>query len=321
MTDAEILAAFARLRVLVAGDVCLDRWCRYDPALSDDSRETGIPRIGVVETEVSPGAGGTVAANVAALGARVDVLGVAGNDGFGFELEGALAARGIGSKLLIRSDSVATFTYTKLIRADTGVEDLPRVDFVNVQPLAPDLEREFVARLESAAPEYDAILISDQAETAHGGVVTAATREALARIGRAWVDSRLRAELFRRVVLKMNREEADAASIRALGKVDYAALRVFTEAPLLVVTHGAEGALVVSECGVEWSRARAVAHPVDICGAGDSFSAGAALALAVTGDAIQAARFGNLVASVTIMKRGTGTATPREVLANGNCGG
>jgi sugar/nucleoside kinase (ribokinase family) len=54
---------------------------------------------------------------------------------------------------------------------------------------------------------------------------------------------------------------------------------------------------------------------VDICGAGDSFSAGASLALAVTESPIEAARFGNLVASITIMKKGTGTASPQEILA------
>jgi sugar/nucleoside kinase (ribokinase family) len=54
---------------------------------------------------------------------------------------------------------------------------------------------------------------------------------------------------------------------------------------------------------------------VDICGAGDSFSAGASLALRVTGSPEEAARFGNLVASITIMKKGTGTASPEEVLA------
>ena len=53
---------------------------------------------------------------------------------------------------------------------------------------------------------------------------------------------------------------------------------------------------------------------MDICGAGDSFSAGAALALRVTGDPLAAAAFGNLVASVTIMKKGTGTASPEELL-------
>ncbi len=55
-----------------------------------------------------------------------------------------------------------------------------------------------------------------------------------------------------------------------------------------------------------------VANPVDICGAGDSFSAGAALALAADASPTDAVLFGNLVASITIMKKGTGTATSRR---------
>jgi sugar/nucleoside kinase (ribokinase family) len=39
------------------------------------------------------------------------------------------------------------------------------------------------------------------------------------------------------------------------------------------------------------------------------------MALAAGGSPLEAARFGNLVASVTIMKKGTGTASPVEVLA------
>jgi sugar/nucleoside kinase (ribokinase family) len=58
-----------------------------------------------------------------------------------------------------------------------------------------------------------------------------------------------------------------------------------------------------------------VEHPVDICGAGDSFSAGFTMALAAGCAPPDAARFGNLVASVTIMKKGTGTASPAELLA------
>ena len=87
MTAKEILDAFGKLRALVVGDICLDRWCTYDPALADISRETGIPRVAVVSTEVTAGGGGTVANNLAALGAgRVAVLGVVGRDGFGYEL-------------------------------------------------------------------------------------------------------------------------------------------------------------------------------------------------------------------------------------------
>jgi rfaE bifunctional protein kinase chain/domain len=321
MTIPEILAAFPKLRVLVAGDVCLDRWCRYDPTLSDPSRETGIPRIGVVSTEVTAGAAGTIANNLAALGAgQVAVLGMVGNDGFGYELRSALDARGISHELLVDAPGVPTFTYTKLINAQTDEEDLPRVDFVYTNPLPESVERELIARLNGAVHEYDLILVSDQAETTQGGVVTPAMREALARIALArpdqliWVDSRLRAEHFRHTVVKPNQQEAEAASMRTLGRVDYPELRRHMQARCLIVTHGAKGARVVDDSGEQWVPAKAVPNPVDICGAGDSFSAGAAMALAVTGDPLQATRFGNLVAGITIMKKGTGTASPQEVV-------
>jgi rfaE bifunctional protein kinase chain/domain len=318
MTTAGILAAFRELRVLVVGDVCLDRWCRYDPSLSEPSRETGIPRIAVTAAEVTPGAAGTVANNLAALGAgRVDILGIIGNDGFGYELEHALEARSISTSLLLRSDVLPTFTYTKLLNGTTGEEDLPRVDFVNPRPIPEEFDRELAACLERIAANYDVILVSDQAETAQGGVVTPAVRQALSCASSAlvWVDSRMRAEHFRGVIVKPNRQEADAASLRALGRVDYRAFRSYIKAPLLIVTQGPEGALVVSEQNSEWVRTRPVKNPIDICGAGDSFSAGAALALRVTGDPAAAVQFGNLVASITIMKKGTGTASPAELLA------
>src|SRR5271170_1778074 len=141
MNAAEILRSFRGLRVLVVGDVCLDRWCRYDPGLGLPSRETGLPRVGVVSTEVTAGAAGTIANNLAALGAgRVAVLGVVGEDGFGWELDRALRARGIEADLLIQSPEVPTFTYTKLINVATGEEDLPRIDFIHTREISRGLE-------------------------------------------------------------------------------------------------------------------------------------------------------------------------------------
>lgn len=317
MTTAQILAEFPKLRALVVGDICLDRWCIYDPVLADPSRETGIPRIGVVATEVTPGAAGTIANNLAALKAgKVAVLGLMGEDGFGYELRSALEARGISTDHVLAAPRVPTFTYTKLINSQTGVEDLPRVDFVNPRPLPETLDWALVAMLERAAPDYDVILVSDQAETSAGGVVTSRMREALARIPNAlvWVDSRMRAEHFRNVVVKPNQQEAEAASRRALGRVDYEEFRRLINAPALVITQGGEGALVVTASSSTFVPTRGVANPVDICGAGDSFSAGAALALRVTADPVESARLGNRVASITIMKKGTGTASPEEVL-------
>jgi rfaE bifunctional protein kinase chain/domain len=321
MNTGEILRSFRELRGLVAGDVCLDRWCRYDPLEGLPSRETGLPRVGVVSTDVTAGAAGTIANNLAALGAgRVAVLGVVGADGFGWELDRALRRRGIDSDLLIRSSEVPTFTYTKLINDATDEEDLPRIDFIHTREISLELESRVMELFLRVVPDFDVVIVSDQAETATGGVVTAHLREALTPVASkkiVWVDSRVRSELFRGVILKPNLDEAEGASVRAIGRVDFPALRAHTRARLLIVTLGGEGALVLDELGQTAVEGRAVEKPVDICGAGDSFSAGAAMTLAVTGSGIEAARFGNLVASITIMKKGTGTASPDEVLAAG----
>ncbi len=319
MTDESILRELPRLRALVVGDICLDRWCRYDPALALDSAETGIPRIAVTSAERTPGAGGTIANNLASLGlGRVCVLGVIGDDGHGFELRNALAARGIRDELLVEAPGHQTFTYTKFLNRVSGREDLPRVDFL-FEP-APAAERAVLDRLVQAVDDHDLILVSDQAETDAAGVVTAPVRKLLAEMATVYrekvflADSRRRAHLFSRVLLKCNRAEAEAASHAVWGKVDFPALRDKTRAPVLFVTEGGDGVRVVESGGESRVTARRVEEPVDICGAGDSFAAGAAAALFLTGSATRAAEFGNLVARVTIGKPGTGTATPAEVL-------
>ena len=320
MTVAEILAEFPKLSALVVGDICLDRWCTYDPSTSEASRETLIPRIGVVRTEVTAGAGGTVANNLVALGLdRVAVLGVAGDDGYGYELARALETQRISSEMLIRTPGIQTFTYTKLINFITNVEDLPRVDFISTAPLDSAIERRVLDLLPEAVGGFDVIFIADQAETSAGGVVTPSVRDRLAELARThpgkvfWADSRARMELFRHLVIKGNRDEAEAACHRA-AQPDLQALREHCRAKLLIVTGGPEGARVVEPTGEYFCKTKPIPKPVDICGAGDAFSAGAAMALAVTSSPVEAVQFGNLVASITIMKKGTGTASPAEVL-------
>ncbi|MBK5292368.1 MAG: ribokinase [Acidobacteriia bacterium] len=322
MTTAGILGEFPKLSALVVGDICLDRWCTYDPAAADVSRETGIPRVGVVSVETTAGAIGTVANNLADLGAgKVAVLGAIGLDGHAVELKQALGRRNIDSSLLIESSLLRTFTYTKLLRKDSLQEDLPRIDFINTTNLPASIEDQLLAALHAAVPNFDLVLVVDQAETAQGGVVTAKLREALSDLARAhpgklfWVDSRLRAEHFRDVLVKPNEGEAEQACQRLYGHTDLEALRRHIGSHPLIVTRGSAGAEVFEQSGSTLVPGRPIANPVDICGAGDSFSAGAALALAVTGSPTEAARIGNLAASITIMKKGTGTATPREVLA------
>ena len=271
LSASEILGAFPKYSALVVGDICLDRWCTYDPAAAELSHETSIARIGVISTEVAPGGGGNVANNLASLGVgRAAVLGVIGDDGYAHELTRALNARGISTDLLVRSGQVSTFTYTKLINVTTGVEDLPRVDFINTQPLPDEVEQEVLEYLREFAPSFDIIFVSDQADTRRGGVVTPAVRALLEEIAQAdpkkiiWVDSRIRIERFRHMILKPNESEATAASIGLFGDVNYQRLRTHGNSKLVFVTKASEGVVVVED-GVDYGRSGVSSRPSGEC--------------------------------------------------------
>jgi rfaE bifunctional protein kinase chain/domain len=300
---AEVLAAIPRLSVLVVGDVCLDRWCRYEPDFAEPSRETGLPRVAVVEMERSPGGAGNVATNVAALGAgQVTVLGTVGDDGHAVELREALRARCITAELVADRGGL-TFTYTKLINRATGVEDLPRIDFLSAGERPAEVEGRLLKRFEELAPRFDVVIVSVLAQFAEAHPETV-----------VWVDSRVRSELFRHVLVKLNEDEAAEACSRIGLAGDYDGLRRHVGQRCMIVTRGRAGAVVVTPAGQIVVPGRIVEHPTDICGAGDSFNAGGAMALRITGDPVEAARFGNLVASITVTKPGTGTASPEELL-------
>ena len=322
MKAASLVEKFKDIRVLVAGDICLDRWCRYDPGESDPSRETGIPRLGIVRSEVTPGAGGTVANNLTALGAgRVAVLGAIGQDGFAFELQQALAARNIDYRLLVASAEIQTFTYSKLINANSGKEDKPRVDFINNRPLPSVVEDQLIVNFHSAFQDFDVIVVSDQSETEHGGVVSATFREIIAGVAERYpdkivlADSRTRIERFRNIVAKANHQEAITACKKLFGRIDYPRLRKTIGATPLIVTRGAKGSLLFDDGRRRTIPAVPPARFVDDCGAGDSYTAGLVLALKASGDLGLAAEFASVVASLTIEKPGTGAATAREVVA------
>lgn len=318
MTASELLLEMKAMRVLVVGDVCLDRWCTYEPSLSEASRETGLGRTAVTRTETTPGAAGTVANNLRALGVNdVAILGVAADDGHGYELLKAMKLRGIRTDLLVQSNEVPTFTYTKLINSETGAEDKGRIDFVFAQDMPGNVEQAVCDRLRAHGSDFDLICVSDQAETERGGIVTAAARDVLAELARSgrlvWVDSRRRIEHFRSSVLKVNHQEASEARDRCAG-ASLSDILKRTEAPALFVTHGGNGVEILNQSGETWLMTKRFADPVDICGAGDSFTAGAACALAAGASHHAAARLGHLVASITIMKKGTGVAYPEELL-------
>ncbi len=326
---AELTARFGSLRAAVLGDYFLDKYYEVDPALAEPSLETGLTAHQVVGVRHSPGAAGTVVNNLAALGAgRLVAIGFTGDDGEGWELRKDLAVLGVDRTHLHTDPSRSTPLYLK--PRDSGRPGLAgehsRYDVKNRTPTPPDLEAAVLESLRAVLPEVDALIVMDQVEDEGRGVVTPAVVRALAellpRYPRvvAWTDSRRRIKSYRNLVLKMNQFELAGVHDPEPGSEipDARIARALAETEAMA---GAGVYATVGERGVWVGGPRPVRvpavlvpPPVDPTGAGDSFSAGAVLALAAGASPVEAALMGNLIASITVRQLSTtGTARPEEL--------
>src|SRR5690348_1577308 len=84
---------FDRVRVLVAGDVMLDRYW-FGPT-QRISPEAPVPVVHVRDTEERPGGAGNVAVNLASLGVHCSVLGITGDDAIADNLAKSMEQRGV----------------------------------------------------------------------------------------------------------------------------------------------------------------------------------------------------------------------------------
>ena len=335
-----LLAGFSSKRVLVAGDFFLDKYLIIDRRLGEISLETGLEAHQVVAIGCSPGAAGTVAANLRSLGVQVTALGVIGDDGQGYELRRGLQGLGVDVSPLIEAADLFTPTYTKpRVRERDGREhEIERLDIKNRSPLKAEIQNELIRRLRDLAPVVDGIVVADQVEQLDCGAITRLVGEQIDAIGAQMpgkpiiVDSRARIGERRNVMLKPNAAEAIRASGRKpADRIDLEDARCAGLALSrrtcreVFVTHGSEGVLVCSEDHADHVPAVAIAGDIDVVGAGDSCLAGIVSSLCCGASAVEAAIVGNLIASITIQQIGaTGVATPEQVrdrLACSPCGG
>ena len=225
---AELLFKMKRARVAMLGDICLDVYWRADMTKSELSRETPHFPLPVMEERFSPGAGGNVAANLAALEpAKVWAVSAIGEDWRGTELLKALCGMGVDTGHVIHARGMTTNAYCKPIRtgiSKTAYED-PRLDFANYKPLDASVEDAVIASLNALAPSIDALCVSDQLRF---GVVTERVRGHVAKLARdglcVVVDSRDRIALYTDAILKPNELEAAnaVASIECAKSTDSA---------------------------------------------------------------------------------------------------
>ena len=321
MTDpsalAGVLEALPRARVLVVGDVMLDRF--VSGAVERISPEAPIPVVRIQSETAMVGGAGNVARNVAALGAAASLVGLCGDDATGRALHDQIAAlKGLEPHLVVERGRVTT----EKTRFFGGSQQLLRADREVAANPGADAAKALLAAVDAGAKGAGAIVLSDYAK----GVVSAAV------IGRA-IDQARRANApvlvdpkgkdFRRyagaAVLTPNASELAAATGMPMTSDDAvvaAATAALTQADVraIIATRGKDGMTVV-ERGHPPVHLRVRAREVfDVSGAGDTVVATLAAALATGATLVQAAELANVAAGIVVGKVGTAVASHTEVL-------
>jgi len=319
-----LLDAFPARRVAVVGDLIADEFIYGRVARV--SREAPVLILQYDSTEILPGGAGNAANNVAALGARTEIVGLAGKDEPGKRLHASL--RHIDTRGLLRPAGYCTPVKTRILAGGvhTAKQQIVRIDRVVSTEYDARSRADFGRAALKAAGECDAILMSDYGT----GLVTPDLARALAGkvAGRKrrrpvpiLIDSRYDLLSYRGLTAcTPNESEVEhifgvkiGDNIKALERAGRALLKR-TRMNAVLITRGSRG-MALFEAG------RATIHiPIhgsdevaDVTGAGDTVIATMTLAIAAGGSFYEAARLANYAGGLVVMKRGTATVSPEEL--------
>ncbi len=319
-----ILEELGRPRVLVLGDVMLDRY--ITGSVARVSPEAPAMILQADEREVRPGGAASVAALLAALDAEVHVAGVIGDDADGQILRQLLTDAGIeSSQLLVDSDRPTTVKERFLARtAGRQVQHLLRVDREATFPLNTALEKRIVESLFAGQPRYDAVVVSDY----YKGLVTPELMAAILAFARdrrvpVLVDPARIADYGRYrgvTVLKPNRVQAELATNRRIERPDdaFAAGKELCDRYHLnaaVITLDRDGIVLVPAAGPERWFPTPRCHVRDITGAGDMVLATLALVRGGGKSLTAATRLANVAAGLEVQQLGVAPVTRAAILA------
>lgn len=320
-----VLAAIRPLRLLVVGDVMLDRFVWGN--VTRISPEAPVPVVEVSRESSYPGGAANVARNLLPFCARVSVAGLVGEDVYGAELTALLRAAGIETEGLLAVAGHQTIVKTRILARS---QQVVRIDREKRQAPAPEVQAQILGYLERRLPDVDAIIIEDYGK----GFITQELADGLAARAKAagklvTVDPNPHNPLLWKNVnvVKPNRYEAFLAA--GLSETGPHAPLSTTEAlealgPRLFAKWDTERLLItLSEQGMALlepgrppflvpTRAREV---YDVSGAGDTVIALFTAALAAGATPQEAVEISNHAAGVVVGKVGTATLTPQELLA------
>ena len=319
----DLVARFSGARVLVVGDMVADQYIIATPTRI--SREAPVLVLDQRQEFIVPGGATNPGVNARALGARVFLAGVVGNDVPGQRLRAALEQQGVDLQGVMTEPQRFTSTKTRVVAGGTQIvqQQIVRVDHVDDSPPGAACERDIIAYVREMVPQVDGLIVSDY----DSGVITPAIIEACLPLARQHgkvvvVDSHGDLTRFQgATALTPNEPEAaaslgvrisDRASLEAAGK------RLLEETCTegVLITRGSEGmSLFQAHEPPLHLPASNRTEVSDTTGAGDTVSATFTLALIAGATLAEAAVLSTIAAGLVVRRLGCATTTHDEMAA------
>lgn len=304
---------FAKARVLVVGDVILDRY--WHGGTHRISPEAPVPVVHVSNTEERPGGAANVALNIRSLGAHAAIIGLIGDDADGASLSRLLTRDGIESHLLAMP---GVQTIVKL-RVLSQHQQLIRLDFEDARPRFDSARlRENYLR---ALPGCDVVVLSDYAK---GVLADSAELIRIARAaGKAVIVDPKSGDFSRYAgasIVTPNMKEFEAVVGNCEG--DDTIIRNRAQAlcerhdiDAVLVTRSEHGMTMIGRDGSSEHMAARARDVFDVTGAGDTVCGVLAAALAAGFNRVEATRLANAAAGMVVGKLGAASVTTAELEA------
>ena len=315
------LERFSHIRVLVIGDLMLDRyiWGQVERI----SPEAPVPVVRVTRESVHAGGAGNVVANVRALGGHVAVCGIIGKDPDGQKLLQELTTIGTDISDVIVWKEATTISKTRIIAHSQhrSQHQVVRLDREQSYNLDGRIRQRMRTLLQQHLDNYQVVIVSDYGKGMADAELLSflSARRECQRFVYLIDPKRHNFAHYRGASLvKPNKEEAGLAAgieIRDEADLRHAGDRLLdlwqTEAVL--VSQGAEGMSLFKKHGRAQHFPTTAREVFDVTGAGDTVLATCALALGAGATLEEATILANHAAGIVVGKVGTATVSPTEL--------
>ncbi len=333
-TPVELVRSFRQLRVLVIGDAMLDTY--LEGKATRLCSEGPVPVVRKTAEQRIPGGAANTAANLRALEAEVALLGVVGHDIAGSLLREALQTRRIDDRWLVEDEQASTLHKLRILADGQYVVrfDEGGLQGEQASPYTKRTQQRLLAHLKHLYTWCDLVLVSDYCYGAVFDALIELLQKLHAAQPKTWLIDSKALQRFRAVsativtpnyleaqllVSSMNTNtsryagQRDSADMAEIAEVAHYLLSSLS-AEHVAVTLAERGVFLLNRAG---SAVHIPAHPVhhaNDVGAGDSFSATLALALAAGAEIEEAARIAIDAAAIAVTKPRTAVVQYQELL-------